>query len=337
MRCSSSSTRSSCSRSEPSARPLRRRATSRLARALPALLVAALALAGCGDDGRDPAAGRAPAPEPGGTLTIALADGIATLDPLRASDRAERLASRQIYEPLRSWQTGPFGETRRRPGIVRSFRAGLGRTTWTAVLRRGVTFQSGEPLDADAVLVNVDRWLASAAGRALLPALKAADSPRPGRVRFILDRSDGRFPMALANPRLGLIAPGPLVGLGSSPVRLDAGGTGPFEFRGRDGGAVLLARNANWWGSTLGLGPGVDQIELTSDPVPGHRFEQLLGGAVEIADELGGKAVDRIKSAPLLSAVRGTAVTLGVERSVRGIDSAAAVQSLADVWLTDLR
>ena len=27
----------------------------------------------------------------------------------------------------------------------------------------------------------------------------------------------------------------------------------------------------------------------------------------------------------------------GLERSVRGIDSATAVQSLADVWLTDLR
>ena len=33
----------------------------------------------------------------------------------------------------------------------------------------------------------------------------------------------------------------------------------------------------------------------------------------------------------------GGAATVGMERSVRGLDSASATQSLADVWLTDLR
>ncbi|HKQ17920.1 MAG TPA: ABC transporter substrate-binding protein, partial [Solirubrobacterales bacterium] len=152
------------------------------------LLAAVLALAGCDDDNGSPPPARAAAPEPGGTLRIAVADEIGALDPLYARSRAERLASRQVYEPLRTWQTGPFGDTGRRPGIVRSFRPDSDRTVWTAVLRRGVAFQSGEPLDADAVIVNVDRWIRSAAGQQLLPALTAADSPRPGRVRFILDR-----------------------------------------------------------------------------------------------------------------------------------------------------
>ena len=92
------------------------------ARAVSLLAVAALILGGCSDEERT-GVGRAAAPEPGGTLTIAVADGIDTLDPLRVSNRSERLASRQIYEPLRTWQTGPFGNTKRRPGIARSFRA----------------------------------------------------------------------------------------------------------------------------------------------------------------------------------------------------------------------
>jgi len=104
-------------------------------------------------------------------LRIAVADEIEVLDPLYLRSRAERLASRQVYEPLRTWQTGPFEDTGRRPGIVRSFRPDSDRTVWTAVLRRGVAFQSGEPLDADAVIVNVDRWIRSAAGQQLLPAL----------------------------------------------------------------------------------------------------------------------------------------------------------------------
>ena len=297
-----------------------------------------LVLAGCGDDRVGMPAATTDGLEPGGTLAVALADPIETLDPLHARNRAERLASRQIYEPLRSLQQGPFGESRRRPGPARSFHSNGSATIWTARLRRGVTFSNGEPLDADAVLVNARRWLDSPAAGELVPKLSAVDSPRPGRVRFLLDRPSQRFPRALADPRLGLVAPAPLLGLGRGGLRLDAGGTGPFEYRGREDGGVLLARNADWWGTPLGLGPGVDQVELTVIPVAARRIDGLLSGAVDVADELGGgAAMKRIADDPLLTVVRGPAVKLGLERSVRGIDSAAAAQALADVWLTDLR
>ncbi len=296
-----------------------------------------MALSCCGGEALSGSAGRAGAPEPGGTLTIAVADPVATLDPLRAANRTERLASRQVFEPLRTWQTGPFGDTRRRPGLARSIRPNPDATVWTVALRRGVAFQNGEPLDADAVLGNVDRWTASAVGRRLLPGLEAADSPRPGRVRFILDRPIEGFATALSDPRLGLVAPGPLIGLGGDALQLDAAGSGPFEYRGREGGSLLLARNAGWWGSALGLGPGIDQVDLSVDPSPGHRLAALLSGTVEIADDLGRVAADRIASAPLLTTIAGTGAVVGIERSVRGIDKASASQSLADVWLTELR
>jgi ABC-type transport system substrate-binding protein len=337
LRCSSSSTRSSCSRSEPLPRPSRARRRHGLPATSAAALIAASLLAGCGDDPQSGSAGRPGEPEPGGTLTVAVADEIGTLDPLRIRTRAERLASRQVYEPLRTWQTGPFGDTRRRPGVARSIRPNPDASVWTVVLRRGVAFQNGEPLDADAVLLNVDRWTASPKARALLPGLMAADSPRPGRVRLILDHPVEDFGSSLADCRLGLIAPGALIGLGGGTTRLDSAGTGPFEFRGREGGTVLLARNAGWWGTPLGLGPGIDQIDLAVDRSPAHRLSALLTGAVEVADDLARGAGGRIAAAPLLTTVDGPGVTVGIERSVRGIDSAAADQSLADVWLTDLR
>jgi ABC-type transport system substrate-binding protein len=332
LRCSSSSTRSSCSRSEPAAPRLRRAA---LAGAL--ILLIAGGLGGCGDDEGSTAAGPDGSPDPEGTLTIALADRIDTLDPLSVSGRAERLASRQIYEPLRASQRGPFGGARRHPGIVIAFRSNRSATAWTAKLRHGISFQGGGALDADAVLANTDRWLTTGAGRALLPELEAADSPRPGRVRFLLDRESERFPAALADPRLGIVAPVALAETADAGAMLGAAGTGPFELREQEAGAVLLARNAGWWGTALGLGPGIDQIELTADPAAGHRVEALLAGATDVADELAGNAVDRVRAAPLLTMVRGEAATIGIERSVRGLDSAAATQSLADVWLTDLR
>ncbi len=303
-----------------------------------ALVCVVAAISGCGGGEVDvPKNARSAALEPGGTLTVVMADPIATLDPLHVATRSERLASRQIYEPLRSIQRGPFGASRRRPGIAASFRPNANATIWTARLRHGVSFSNGEPLDADAVIVNADRWIGSAVGSRRLPDLSAADSPRPGRVRFLLRRPSENFPRAISDPRLGLVAPAPLLGAGPRPIRLDAAGTGPFEYREHDARSMLLARNANWWGTKLGLGPGVDQIELTAIAGAAHRVDALAGEDAEVADELGRAAVRRLDDDPLLTAVSSGGVTIGIERSVRGFDSATAGQSLADVWLTDLR
>lgn len=295
---------------------------------------------GCGDEegaGSSPSVGEIP--EPGGTLRLAVPGGIETLDPLLADDRAERLASRQVHEPLLSSQAGPFGQTRQRPGLARSFTASAGATIWTATLRRGVRFQDGEPLDADAVLDNVERWLATAPGAALLPELSAADSPQPGLVRFLLEAPSPRFPRSLASARLGLIAPDALAGLGTSSLSLAAAGTGtgPFEFREREPGRTLLARNAAWWGTPLGLGPGVAQLELLDVPSGADRVEQLIAGSVEVAAGLSPRLARRVEANPLLTVVRGGGGALGMERSVRGIESADVEQPLADAWLTDIR
>lgn len=303
-------------------------------------MLAALALvaSGCGEGGgEDTSVSLGGTPEPSGTLRIAVADQIRTLDPLLADDRAERLASRQVHEPLFSTQSGPFGGARRRPGLVRSFRSNPGDTIWTAKLRSRIRFQNGELLDADAVIANAERWLALEPGRELLPELFRADNPRPGLVRFILDRPAPHFPRELGSARLGIVAPSAIPALGPLPLSSASSGTGPFEIRERDGGRTLLARNADWWGTEVDLGPGVVQIELLELADAAQRVDALTSGAVEVADRLNDVAARRVESSPLLDVVGGGGSTIGLERSVRGIESAEADQPLSDAWLTDLR
>lgn len=332
MRSSSSSTRSSCSRSDS------RLGRPRAALALIVLTLAGAAFSGCGEpEEGDTGTGVDIASAPAGDLRIAVEGNIDTLDPLLADDRAERLASRQIHEPLVSTQTGPFGNTRRRPGLAFSVKGSAGDTIWTARLRSGVRFQDGELLDAEAVLANVDRWLAVAPGPELLPDLVAADFPQPGLVRFILDRPDPGFARRLSDARLGLIAPDEIPTIGSAPVKLGSTGTGPFELRERDGGTTLLARNLSWWGADLGLGPGVEQIVLLEIEGGAQRADELIDGSVDIADALDGIAVARVKRDLLLTIVGGARQTLGMSRAVRGVESADADQALADAWLTTLR
>lgn len=311
----------------------------RLRRARLAGLVAlAAAVAGCGSDADEGggSVGREVTPEPSGTLRIAQADAIEALDPLLARNRAERLASRQVHEPLLSSQNGPFGDTRPRSGLVRSFISQEEDTIWTARLRGAVRFQNGEPLDADAVLANTDRWLSVSPGPELLPDLAFVDNPRPGLIRFILERPDPRFNRKLGDAHLGLVAPSALSGAGSSPVRLGLTGTGPFELREREQGRTLLARNADWWGTAVGLGPGVAGIELTEVADGAARVEELDAGKIEVADDLDPGLAARAARNPLLAVIKGGGEALGLERSVRGIDSARVDQSLSDVWLTDL-
>lgn len=298
------------------------------------MLSLALLAAGCGDDvgGEGPAAG--PTPQPAGTLRIAVAAGIETVDPLLASSRAERLVARQIYEPLVSLQSGPFGQTRRLPGVVRSLRPRRDGTLWIARLRPGIEFGDGERLDADAVKANAARWIEVGPGPRLVPELGFVDSPRPGIVRFFLEGPTPQFDRTLARAELGLVAPEAIAVADGGEVRHPLAGAGPFELREREGGKILLARNASWWGSPLGLGPGVDQIEVLGDEGAALRVEQLESGLVQVADAIKPAAID---DNPTLTYVPGRGGVVAVERSVRGLSTASATQSLADIWLTDLR
>lgn len=186
------------------------------------------------------------------------------------------------------------------------------------------------------MLANVERWQASAAGRALIDNA-LVDAPSPDLVRFILPLADPRFDQRLASPRLGIVSPRALAAAGGG--ELDAAqaadsGTGPFELRERSPDRLLLARNIDWWGSDRGLGPGVDQLEFVVVSDAGERLDQLREGSVQVAD-LARTERGRLRRDPLLTFVgRPGPRGLGVERSIRGIPAGEAAPSLNGAWRT---
>ena len=271
-----------------------------------------------------------------------MADRVVSTDPLEASSRAEQIAARQVNEPLTARVTAPFDSERQVAGLARKARSSDNDTVWTFKLRTGVRFQDGSPFTAQAVLANATRWRTTAAGRAALPGLLAADAPRPNEVRFVLSAPDPRFPRRLASPRLGIVAPDalePRSGEGAIVDRSLATGTGAFEIRQRDAALTLLARHTNWWGAFAGidLGPALDQIELRTESSPSLRLALLDAGDAQLADELEPDQASQAEEDPLLSVLAGTDDTfLGLERSVRGVDSAREIPPLSRAWLTQL-
>ena len=305
-----------------------------------ALALAALALAGCGGGDASEATPALSAGEPlgeGGELAWAVADRVTSLDPLAATTRAEELLTRQIHEPLIAGLAGPFGDTRRVPGLARRARASGDSTIWTLRLRTGVRFQDGTPFNARAVLANAERWQATTAGREQLPDLVDVFAPRFDVVRFILAAPDRAFDARLGMPQLGIVSPRALPPLGDGLRRALETGTGPFELRERSSDRQLLARNTSWWGTVgdVDLGPALDQVEFRAEPSAAVRLALLDAGDVQLADELARPQADEALSDPLLSVLRGAPGTwLGLSRSVRGVDSARDIPSLSRAWLT---
>lgn len=318
----------------------RRRAPwARLGVASFAAAVALGAGAGCGgDDQAITAVGPLDKVGSGGTLVWATADRPLELDPLLARTRADRLVTRQIYEPLVEQLTGPFNDLRVRAGIAVP-KASNRHTVWNLRLRSGVHFQDGSDLDASAVLANVRRWEATAEGRALLPGLAVVDAPRPDLVRFVLNNPNKSFSADLASPHLGLVSPGTLKGAGLSVPTAVAqrAGTGPFELRELTGDHAVVARNVDWWGTPHNLGPALEQVEFRVIPDAQARFDSLSAGDIRVADELGPAQLAQLSIDPLLTSLPSHGDTgLGLERSVRGVQSGRSIQLLNNAWLTTI-
>jgi ABC-type transport system substrate-binding protein len=312
---------------------------ARTALALALLSLTALGL-GCGDDEPAVPAVGPTAGSGGGSVVWALPDRPHTLDPLFARTPADRLAARQLHEPLVEELSGPFGDPRRVDGLALSATQTRDPTVWRLRLRPGVRFQDGTPFNAAAVLANAERWQAYPELSGVPPSPEAfVFAPKPDEVRFKLAVPDPNFDRVLASPSLGIVSPQALrrAGGGELGFRLATeSGTGPFEPRERTPGSLLLARNALWWGSGRpALGPAIDQLNFVVVPQQEDRVSLLRAGEAQVATGFDQSGARDVKRDPLLTVVSTAgAAAIAAERSIRGIPAEEPVPALNGLWQT---
>ena len=308
-----------------------------LAAGLAALLIGAAG--GCGGEDTAPQPGGLPSAGGGGVLRYSVPDLPADLDPLAADSRDQRLVSRQVYEPLVGTTRAPYSGDLSREDLAASITPSSTRAEWTIVLRPGVRFQDGAPLDVAALLANARRWIASPAGRRLLPRAFGVDSPRPGAVRLLFAGPARSVPTLLAAPELGLVSPYALEPAGSGRFRLRPGaeqaGTGPFEVGARTEGSLDLVRHAGWWGSSIGLGPALDSVAVVEEPVAAERAALLVNRGALAAEAVGATGLRVIADDPLIR-VEGGRDGVAYVASVRGLEGPPALPRLSGVWLTNI-
>ena len=212
-------------------------------------------------------------PIQGSSITVLAAGTVETLDPTQASTPAEKLIVANLFDRL----VRRAADGRWQPTAAVSWQVTPDSLEWTFVLRPGMTFTDGRPVNAEAVVRSWERGdTTSAATRRLRGAMTADEK---GAVFLRLKRRVTDPLAQFADPAYGIHAPidGPNGGnlVGSGPFRLTRSAD-PGDF-------VLVPRMDHRLGRAIPAG-----VVVKSRPGQKKSFEGLSDVRGVISDPVSG-------------------------------------------------
>jgi peptide/nickel transport system substrate-binding protein len=234
-------------------------------------------------------------PVEGGSLTYGLeADTLGGFCPPSAQLAAGGI---QVFQALYDTLTIPNDKGEYVPYLAKSVTPNADFTQWTIVVRDGVTFHNGSPLNADAVKLNLDQFRKGVLFQFVFPDVSDVSVVDPMTVRVTTRVPWVAFPAALwSTGRLGMAAPEQLNDTGtcsSNPI-----GTGPFKFQEWTPNDHLTAtKNPNYWqkdksGNQL---PYLDSITFRPQADVSQRVNGLKGGDLDLIHLTDGQQITRLR------------------------------------------
>lgn len=182
--------------------------------------------------------------DPNGTLTVALDAEPPSLDP---AGNSLSLANGSIYNGVYDTLMEPVFGKDPVPGLAETVTESTDRLSWTLKIRSGVTFHDGTPLDAAAVVTNIERFRASPYVGTGLTNIVEVDSPDAMTVVVKLQMPWAAFPVVLA----GMTIASPNSVLDAAEAARNPVGTGPYVFKEWvPNDRVTLVRNEQYWNGT---------------------------------------------------------------------------------------
>lgn len=276
----------------------------RLARAWAAIVVMALAVAGCAggaaDDDESP--GRGGTPKRGGTLTVADTNEVTSLDPTSTTTAAGAggLPFYALYDALFTLdaETGEVS-----PKIGLSLTPDATQKVWTLKLRPNVKFSDGTPYDAAAVAFSWKR--AKGSKSALAGAASGIASTKviePTTLEVTLTEPDSGFDRLVAQQLLFIASPAAVKSagakFGTKPV-----GAGPFTLTSwtRDS-EKRFERNAAYYDAPK---PHLDKLVIKIIPDATQSATALKTGQANLLYTQDLSVIEQLKAAGM----RATTVT----------------------------
>ena len=221
-----------------------------------------------------------PEPAKGGTLRYGLEADVDGLNPTQSALSAPGLLmGNAVFDTLAA--ITPDG--RAVPYLAESFTPSADFKSWQVKLRPGITFHDGSPLNADALIVNLEARLASPlvglTVKPFFPETGATEKIDDLTVQFNLLDANAYFP-ATVTGQLGMIASPAWLQAASADATLNQQpvGTGPFKFESRSQDSVTtFGRNDDWWGGDVYL----DALEFYPVPDADTRVDLMFGDELE--------------------------------------------------------
>jgi ABC-type transport system substrate-binding protein len=248
------------------------------------------------------------------TLVVGtLADPV-SLDPHRATDIVAAAVVTNVCETLVRWR--PDG-SRAEPALATTWATTDGRR-WTFTLRQGVRFHDGAPLDADAVVANLE---AIARGRGLSAR---AERMGPAVVGITLEEPNAALLATLSQPFFSLVSPREL----ARPDARRPVGTGPFAFVSARPGLIELRANPGYWGGA----PRLERVVFQRAPDASTLADRLVAGEVDLSAALGEPELERLRGRhdTVLETRTGLNIAfLSINNERRGLDDRRVRGALA--------
>lgn len=273
-------------------------------RALAVLLALILVAAACGDDDQgdsagdeqgtgeetpDPAesttdgdgsaedSGEETAAEPGGRLVVGNPDepALGFYPATSAVGAGGNTIAMAIFDTL----TIVDGDGGFVPYLAESIEPNDDNTVWTIVVREGIDFSDGTPLDAAALKDNFDRL--DEAGRPIEPGFTTAVVDDM-TLEVTFPAPYGPFPAAMSSPYAWIASPTAMADMTEEEFDENPVGTGPYVIKEwvRDD-HLTVERNPTYWRAEEGL-PFYDEIEFRPIIEDAARLAALEAGDVDI-------------------------------------------------------
>ena len=240
----------------------------------------------------------------GGTLTIALAEDPDALDPTLARTFVGRMVFLAMCEKLYDLN----GKLQIVPQLAAGMpRLSADKQTVTIRIRRGVRFNDGTPLNAQAVKISLDRHRTLTGSRRAseLSPVTAVDAVGSDTVRLRLNEPFAPLTAQLAD-RAGMIM---------SPAQLDKLGTrfatdpvcvGPFQFQDRVPLDHITVKKSSFYYARNKVHLDRIVFRIINEPTAGAAA--LRARDVEVLDRIGSTVLPSIRSNKSLHVIRATSI-----------------------------
>ncbi|MDI3546411.1 MAG: peptide/nickel transport system substrate-binding protein [Halanaerobiales bacterium] len=254
----------------------------------------------------------------GGTFIFGRGGDSVGLDPIQVTDGESFKVTQQIYDTIVQYKPGT---TEVIPGLAKEWEVSDDGLRWTFYLREGVKFHDGNPVNAEAIKWNFDRWRLvdhpyhiggdftyySYMFQGFPGIIKEVNAVDEYTVEFVLTEPQAPFLNNLGMVSFGIASPAAVKKWGEDYFKHPVG-SGPFKFvEWKKDDRIVLEANEDYWGGR----PYLDKVVFRSIPDNGARYMELQAGTIDMMDYINPEDVASVKENPELDLVLRPSFNVG--------------------------